>query len=194
MAAQGQDRLGGRAADRDALVLGGAVGDGRERRREGGVELGQAGGEEFDQGVVGRGGGGGLGRGRRGRLAVEGVGGVGPVGGVDRVVDGHLGDRQRAGRQEGVGAGRLDGFERPGVPVEDHVGRRHGPILERFDAEPTLVRESHGELSLGLRREEGHHPGAQTVRRGGVGPVGAGLAVRTPPATRRNRPPMPVGG
>ena len=38
-------------------------------------------------------------------------------------------------------------------------------------------------LSLGLLSMKGHRSRAQTERRGGAGPAGACLAVRTPPAT-----------
>src|SRR5207237_10596163 len=49
--------------------------------------------------------------------------------------------------------------------------------------QPTV--ERHGRFSLSrlvCDRRAGHLPGAQTERRGGAGPAGACLAVRTPPA------------
>ena len=70
------------------------------------------------------------------------------------------------------------------IPLEDEVGRQQAPVLQRLDAEQTLLPESHGAISFGLRWEgKDTASGAQTGRRGGAGPAGACWAVRAPPAT-----------
>src|SRR5262245_6386635 len=105
-----------------------------------------------------------------------------PVDGDDRVVNRGLRDRQGAGRHHGGDPRLPDGVQRQLIPFEDDVRRQQAAVLQQLDAGQTRLAESHGEISFGLRYDGNDNAsGAQTGRRGGAGPAGACLAVRTPP-------------
>src|SRR5262249_4219222 len=111
------------------------------------------------------------------------VDGVRRVDGVDGVVDGRPQDRQGAGRLGVPLATQSLHFHEAVIPLEDEVGRQQAPVLQRLDAERTLLLDSHGEIPFGPRTDERDSgAGARTGRRAMPGRRGARWAVRTPPA------------
>ena len=129
-----EDDVAHRAAERHAGVLGVAVGDGRERVREPGVERRLVGREERDEHLVRGGGGGGLGV---GAAVVErrGVGLVAGLGAVDGVVLCGVHDGQDPREPERV----LEGLGARGVvPVANDLARG-GPRAEAAAGDATAT-------------------------------------------------------